>query len=298
MLRGRRAVLAAALTIAAAAAVTSGCGGGSTASSALPVDPVAAAATKTQNAGAARIRFTMALKSPEMQGSAFRMRGVGAIDGTSSEMSFRLGSLLGQMGLSPAAMAKLGHASMKAIALEQNGDYVMYLRLGFLSSQIPGGRQWIKLDFSKLGKSAGVDFGKLFSGSQFQPSDVLGMLKAEGARVRKFGPATVDGSATTHYRVTIDLAKALQSTGLSSPLLSSLAGKMKTVTDNVWIGANGLVRRIQSSYGFTEDGHSVGMAMTMDMYDYGAHLTIAAPPNGDVFDGTQLAQQGISSSLP
>ena len=57
------------------------------------------------------------------------------------------------------------------------------------------------------------------SGSQFQPSDLLGMLKAEGAKVQKLGPATIDGVATTHYRVTIDLAKALQSKGLTSPML-------------------------------------------------------------------------------
>jgi hypothetical protein len=31
--------------------------------------------------------------------------------------------------------------------------------------------------------------------------------------------------------------------------------------------------------------------MTMDFYDYGAHVTIAAPPRSDVFDGTQLAQK-------
>ena len=298
MPRGRWAVIAAALTIVAAAAVTSGCGGGSSASSALPLDPVAAAATKTQNAGAARIRFTMALKSPELQGRAFRLRGVGAIDGASSEVSFRLGSMLGQMGLPPAQMAKLGKASMKAITIEQNGDYVMYMRLGFLSSQIPGGKQWIKLDFSKLGKSAGLDFDKLFSGSQFQPSDLLGTLKSEGATVRKVGPATVEGSATTRYRVTVDLAKALQSKGLSSPLLSSIAGKMKTISENVWVSTNGLVRRVQVSYGLSQGGKSIGMAMTMDIYDYGAHLKIAPPPSSAVFDGTQLVQQGISSSLP
>lgn len=240
----------------------------------------------------------MALKSPEMQGQAVRMRGVGAIDGTSSEMSFKLGSLLGQMGVPSSKLAKLGNASMKAIALEQNGDYVMYLHLGVLSSQIPGGKRWIKLDFSKLGKSAGLDFSKLLSGSQFEPTDLLSMLKGEGATVRKLGAATVDGTATTRYRVTVDLAKALQSKGLTSPLLSAEAAQMKDVSENVWIDKGGLVRRIQMSYGISEGGKSVGMAMTMDIYDYGAHLTIAAPASSDVFDGTQLAQQGIGNSLP
>lgn len=297
MLRGRNAAVAAAVAITIAAA-TAGCGGGSsTSGSALRLDPVAAAATKTQNAGAARIRFAIAVNGPQL-GKSARIHGVGAVDGTSSQLSFKLGSMLGQMGIPSAAMKKLMHGSLKVIALEQDGDYVMFLHLGFLSAQIPGGKQWIKLDFSKLGKQAGLDLDKLLSGGQFEPSDLLSLLKAEGATIRKVGPATVDGAATTHYRVTVDLAKALQSKGLASPLLSTMVGKMKAVSEDVWVGENGLVRRIRASYGVTEAGRSVGMAMTMDLSDYGAHLTIAAPPSGQVFDGTQLAQQGIGSSLP
>jgi hypothetical protein len=297
MLRGRRAAIATALAIATAA-VVAGCGGGSdnSAKSALPLDPVAAAATKTQNAGAARIRFSVAIGGPELQGQMVRLRGAGAIDGSSTEMSFRLASLLGQMGIPAAAKAKLGHGVLKAIALQENGDYVMYMDLGFLSSQIPGGKKWIKLDFSKLGEQNG--FGDLLSGNQFEPSDLLSLLKSEGATVDKLGQATVDGSATTHYRATIDLAKALQSRGVTSPLLSAVAGKMKDISEDVWIGRNGLVRRIRASYGFTEAGQHVSFAMSMDIYDYGAHITIAAPPSSEVFDGTQLAQKGFGSTLP
>jgi hypothetical protein len=297
MLRGRRAGIAAAFAIAAAAAVTAGCGGGSS-SQALALDPVAAAATKTQNAGAARIRFAIGLSSPQLQGMAFRLRGAGVVDGTSSEMTFRMGSMLGQLGLPQAAGTKLAHASVKEIALEQNGEYVMYLRLGFLpSTQLPGDKQWIKLDFSKLGQAAGVDVGKLLSGSQFQPSDLLSMLKGEGATVRKVGPATIDGVATTHYRVAIDVAKVLQARGLTSPLFSAFAAKMKTTSEDVWIGKDGLVRRIRSAYGVAEAGKRVQVGMTMDLYDYGAHVSISAPPSDQVFDATQLAQSRLGSYL-
>ena len=101
MLRGRRAGIAAALAIAAAAAVTAGCGGGST-SSALQLDPVAAAATKTQNAGAARVRLNMAISARDRR---LGMHGAGVIDGTSAEMSFKLGSMA-RAGLAPAARAR------------------------------------------------------------------------------------------------------------------------------------------------------------------------------------------------
>ena len=290
MLGGRTAGIASAFAIAAAAGIAAGCGGGTATKSAPILDPVAAAATKTQNAGAARIRFAMAFKGP--LGKTLRMRGVGSIDGQSAEMSFRLGSMLGGIGV-PTAGMNIRHSSIKEVMVKENGDFVTYVKLGFLAGQIPGGKQWVKLDFSKLGKSAGVDFSRLLSGSQFEPTDLLAMLKSEGAKIRKLGSATLDGAATTHYRVTIDVAKMLQSKGLTSPLLSGFASQMKTATDDVWIGSNGLVRRIQTSYGVA----SVHLAMTMDLYDYGANVTIAAPPSSEVFDGTQLAQQGVKSSL-
>lgn len=291
MLRGRLATVAAALAVAVAAAAAAGCGGGT--SSALSLDPVAAAATKTQHAGAARIRLALTLAG---QGKTVRLHGTGAIDGTSTEMSFTLGSLLGLAGLPSAARAQLGHGSMQEITLQQGGDYVVYLRLGSLASQLPGGKQWIKLDISKLGKSAGLDLGKLLSGSQLQPADLLSMLEAEGAKVQKVGSATVDGAAATHYRVTVDIAKALQAKGLTSPLLSTAVAQMKSLTENVWIGRDGLVRRIGFHYGLPLHG-SPTVAMTMDLYDYGAHAQIAAPASSEVFDATQLAQQGLASTL-
>jgi hypothetical protein len=301
MLRGRSAAVAAAFAVAALAAVTAGCGGGST-GSALRLDPVAAAATKSQHAGAARIRFALALSGPQMQGKALRMRASGAIYGTSGEQTFNLGSLLRQMGaahgsLPGATTAHLRHASVKEIFLEQHGHYVIYMRLGVLASQVTGGKPWLELDLSKLGKSAGLDFGKLLSGSQLQPTDLLGMLRGEGAAIRKLGPATVDGTATTHYRVTVDVAKALKAKGLTSPLLGSFAAQMPKLPEDVWIGKDGLVRRVAIAYSFAPAGKQLRMRMTMNLSDYGAHIKIAAPPSGDVFDATQLAQSSFGSAL-
>jgi hypothetical protein len=282
MRRGRRASIAAALAVAAAAAVTAGCGGGST--NALALDPVSAAATKTQ-AGAARVRLTMAVSG---RGKVVRLHGIGAIDGTSAEMNFRLAP--------NSAIPQLAHASLREVALEQNGDYVIYLRLGFLSSQLPGGKQWIKLDVSKLGKSAGLDLGNVMSGSQLSPTELLGVLKSQGAKVQKLGAATVGGAATTHYLVTVDMAKALQAQGVASPLLSAIASQMKTLTENVWIGKDDLVRRVALAYRLPLGG-SPRLAMTMDLYDYGAHVAIAVPPSSQVFDATPFAQKGLGSYL-
>jgi hypothetical protein len=288
VLRGRKTGIATAFAVALVAAVSTGCGGGG--KSALAFDPVSAAATKTQHAGAARVRFSLAFSVPQLSGKTLTMSGTGTIDGTSGEMTFDMSSILQQAGVA-------GDGSMKAIFLQENGDYVTYLRLGVLASKIPGGKQWLRLDVSKLGQSQGLDLNQLLSGSQLQPSDLLSMLKTEGAMVRKVGPETVDGIVTTHYHVTVDLAKALQARGLTSPLLAGLAAQLPTVPEDVWIGNDGLVHRVKLSFGVQQGGKPMHMAVSMDLFDYGAHVTIAAPPASDVFDATQLAQQGLGNAF-
>ena len=271
MLRGRGALLAAALALVAAAAVTAGCGGGS---SALSLDPVAAAATKTQQAGAARVRLALTFSSPRLHGGkTLRVRGTGAVDGASSMLN-----LSGD------------GKSLKYISVEQNGDYVAYLQSAALSAQLPDGKQWVELDLSKLGKSVGIDLESLLSGSQVQPGDLLSMLAGEGAKIQNLGAATIDGAATTHYRVTIDTAKALEAKGLTTPLLAGVVAQVPTIPADVWIGKDGLVHRVRVSLAVAERR----LGLTLDLYDYGANVTIAAPPSSDVFDATQLAQQGIA----
>jgi LppX_LprAFG lipoprotein len=285
MLRARTTAIAAACAIAAVAAVTAGCGGST--GQALALDPVAAAATKTQDAGAARIRLALSVSSPQLPGKTVRVRAAGAIDGPSGELTF----------VTPGTLPLLGHTSLKEISLEQSGDYVVYVQLGALASYLPGGKQWVKLDVSKLGSSAGLDVTKLLGGSQLEPTDVLSLLKADGATIHQVGTATIDGATTTHYHVTVDLAKALQAKGLTSPLLAGMAAQLPKVPEDVWIGNDGLVRRVRVSYGLTRSGRSVHVAMTMNLSDYGAHVAIAAPPESEVFDATQLAQSGIGSAL-
>jgi hypothetical protein len=288
MPRGRRAGIATAFAVAAVAAVTAGCGGGG--KSALAFDPVSAAATKTQHAGAARVRFSLAFSLPQLQGKMLRMNGTGAIDGTSGEMTFSLGSLLQQAGI-PAG------SSMKEIFLKENGDFVVYLNLGALSSEIPGGKQWVRLDISKLGKSRGLDFDKLLSGSGLQPTDLLSLLKTDGATVSKVGSDKVDGVAATHYHVVVDMAKALKARGLTSPMLAGVAAEMPTIPEDVWIGKDGLVHRIKLSFGLDQQGKHLQMSLAMDLSDYGTDVTIAAPPASDVFDATDFAQQGLGNAF-
>src|ERR1700674_3467668 len=67
------------------------------------------------------------------------------------------------------------------------------------------GKQWLKLDL----KTLGLDAGQL---GQANPSSSLDILRGVTSDIQNLGPDTVGGVSTTHYRIQIDLAKALQNT--------------------------------------------------------------------------------------
>ena len=282
MSRGRWASVAGALAIAAVAAVTAGCGGGG---SALALDPVAAAATKTAQAGAARVRLVVTFSGPRTHGRTLTFTGRGAIDGTSSKLTVGPGDSAARSFL-PAAVS---HTPLQEISLEQNGGYVVYVQPGALAHRLPGGKHWIELNLSQLAQARGLDLGTLLSGSGLQPADLLSLLKAEGAKIQNLGPATVGGVATTHYRVTVDVARALKATGLSGPHLARLAARMSKVPADVWIGKDGLVHQVRLSVAVAKKHGTARLGLSVNVYDYGASVAITAPPSGDVFDATQLA---------
>ena len=64
---------------------------------------------------------------------------------------------------------------------------------------------------------------------------------------------------------------------------------MPKIPADVWIGKDGLLRRVRVAVGAAEGR----FRMTMNLYDYGTDVSVSAPPGSDVFDATQLAQQGI-----
>ena len=273
--------LFAGLALAAAAAVLAGCGVSGT------VDPVASAATKSQQAGTARVEFTATMSSPTLGGVPLTMTGGGLVGDGRAELSMDMAGLFKQLG-APAGF----DTTMKAVYLNEGGDYVFYLRMGMLDGKIPGGKQWLKLDLSKLGSSLGVDFDKLMgnaSGPMQDPSQLLTMLRATSGDVQNLGTETVDGVEATHYRADVDLAKAAKLAGVSAPALEHLAQSVpSTMPEDVWIGTDGLVHRIRVAYTQTTQAAPMSMTMTENLTDYGTSATIAAPDSSVVYDATDL----------
>jgi hypothetical protein len=278
----RRALLILA-ALAATGALTA-CGVSST------VDPVAAAATKTENAGGYHVEINSTVTSG---GIELRMNGQGSFDRGEEELDVDVAEAYQSMN-TPAGP----DITMKTRYLNEGGDPVMYMNLGDLVGSLPNGKTWMRIDMEKAGKAMGVDFSQLMGGANQNPTQSLEMLKSSG-EFTVVGTETVQGVETTHYHGTVDLQKAAQASGADSAAVQHLLdlGAPSQYPIDVWVDDAGLVRQYQTRLDEKVNGAATSVAMTVSMSDYGTTVDVSAPPAEQVFDATDAAAQGIQSQL-
>ena len=69
------------------------------------------------------------------------------------------------------AMPALPGGSMK---IDQVLDGTsMYMRMPMLKGQLPGGKEWMKIDMQKAGKAAGLDMSAMMQGGGSDPAAML-----------------------------------------------------------------------------------------------------------------------------
>lgn len=273
----RRVLLAVQLLVLTAG--LSACGGDT-----LSLDPVASAATKTAESGSSRVGFAIAMK---VAGESIHMSGSGAFD-------FRepRGSLTYRMELPELGDVRM---DMRLVGAK------LYLRLPkeLTGAIAPGGKQWLGIDLGASLERAGLS-GLDFTQQQ-DPAQALRFLRAASADVKEAGSATVKGVRTTRYVGRLDLRRALDQ-GLDRLELpeaerqKARAG-MEAMLDQlgsnglpfeVFVGADGLLRRLTMDLRLKMGGESIGMAVRMDYFDFGVEVDVEAPPARDVFDATGL----------
>jgi hypothetical protein len=268
----RRAVLS--LALLAVSVSLSGCGVAGT------IDPVASAASKSQDAGSAKV--TMAV-DVGVGAKSYSLTGGGAFSRDSGEMTIDASGVADLAGLP-------GDAKIRVVYRTEDGDKVVYVQLPGLEKQIPGGKSWIRLDLQKAAQAAGFDLGDALGSATQNPGDALAMLRA-GGPLTEVGTETLDGTSTTHYKGTIDLAAAAKLKGVSEETLRRLnpKGEKAEIPVDVWIGDDGLVRQVRITESDTAGSKTVSSSVTFGFTDYGTDVSVAAPAADDVFDATALA---------
>jgi hypothetical protein len=175
----------------------------------------------------------------------------------------------------------------------------LYLSVPALTAA-DGGKPWVSVNLSSYLQKQGNGGGALGDLSTGDPTQILGLLQQASGDVTTVGPATVDGVATTHYRGTIDLSKTTPSapagTSVASPAqLQQLehAFGLGSLPVDVWVDSQGRARQVQvrlSLLGLT-------VSVTMNLGDFGAPVSVTAPPSDQTADGSGLLAGGQLGSI-
>jgi hypothetical protein len=159
-------------------------------------------------------------------------------------------------------------------------QHVLYLRLP--SGRTVCGRPWISISLAGLPGANQPTSG----------TAVLQLLAGASGTVQRIGTQTVDGVATTHYRVSVSYAEAIarvpeQLRTLSESELGSLGiSPDQTFPVDVWLDAQGLARQMQMTM------HLADATTTMRVALRGTHQTvhISLPASADVYPLSSLSQ--------
>ena len=241
---------------------------------------VRSASAKSEKAKTARMALTVATT---VNGKNVSFNGDGVVD-----IVGRRGDLTMDLGQAAAGLGKV-----RVLMFGTN----LYMQLPqALQSQIPGGKPFVKIDLAAASKQAGIDLGAL---SQQNPdaASQLAFLKGAGADFKKVGTEKLRGTSTTHYRGTIDLNKA--AAAASTPEQKTALEKavqqtgISTLPLDVWVDGQGRLRKMTYQIDMSKalQGGRSGPGVvnaTMELFDYGAPLTVTEPPADQVTDLSAL----------
>jgi hypothetical protein len=248
-----------------------------------PAVELAASATRTSHAKSARVEMRMRLPVPANGSTVTAVAtGVVAFRDRSSDLAMRM------------TFPGLGVMRMHELTVWP----VVYMRSPLFAGMLHG-KQWVKLDMARIEREHGIDLNALTNTSSNDPTEMLQTLENESDSLTNLGAATVRGVPTLHYHAVLDLDKAAKNAPASvraavrrsNARLGAILGIDKMPMD-VWIGHDGLVRRI--AYGLPMPGAgSVTMQVRYDMFDFGVPVHVTAPPAREVAVLPAAATAGI-----
>jgi hypothetical protein len=274
--RGAEVLVRRALLVVLAALAAAGCGGGG-----ASFDPAASAAT-TANAKSAKLAFDTSI---DAAGQNVHMRGDGQVDfkQRAASMTFDVGDLLRSSGV-PAT------ANEQWTIVTQG--LIVYMRAPSLSRQLPGAKEWLKLDVEKLARSQNVNLGQFRQLTQNDPTQMLDYLKAASGKIDEVGKQDVRGVSTTHYRAKVDLDKVADQApaNLRKTFRASIRSlKQGLGTDkipvDVWVDDQKLVRRLAEHLPIAGGGN---IDFSVDFYDFGTPVSVSPPPPSETLDLGQV----------
>lgn len=245
-----------------------------------PLNAIAEAAERTQDESGGRATMRAIVTRPA-RSESFTMTG---------EMVFN-----DETGRNRAVITAPRTESSGPMKMQMVSDgVVMYMRASQFGS-LPGGREWMALDFSSFGQE--LDTPLPANGAA---KGELELLEEATGDVQKLGKENVRGVPTTRYRGTVGVsehAEQLREEG-EEELAGYIEEEASPLRIEAWIDADGLIRRMRIVQSEPSEGGEgpTTIDMRMDFYDFGISPEIDVPESGEVFDATSLAEDEIGLS--
>jgi hypothetical protein len=161
-----------------------------------------------------------------------------------------------------------------------------------------GGKEWVRMGLETLSKASGFDLESIMQ--QFKRSDPAtnsAMMAASATDIEEVGTDVIRGVGTRHFKMTIDLHKAIANTpeqvrAAVEQIVDMLGGG--TYPAEMWIGDDGLPRRLVYSMDLSKAKLPMGAPATgivdirMDLFDFGVDVGVKVPPASDTADFADL----------
>jgi hypothetical protein len=248
--------------------VLAGCGGDSTSdiTDDRATTPASSPSSTAENAGAlTEETFASAVTEAQLRAKTVHMSGQISASGQQMtlEGDFEAGDTVADSAMDMTMSApSLGDVRMVLV------DEVLYLNLG---QQTQG--KFVKVDLSDTSSPMGQMMSQLLSSAD--PSASLKAMERGMTSFEQVGEEQIEGVATTKYRVEVDLQQVLAAQGMGDLPGGATAQLPKTVTYDIWVGDDDLIRRMSFTLG-------AAMAMTMDLTEWGEPVDISAPPRNQI----------------
>lgn len=147
-------------------------------------------------------------------------------------------------------------------------DEALYMNLGAMTQD-----KFTKIDLGDPSSPMGQLMSQMMSSAD--PSASLKAMQDGLTGFEKVGTEEVDGVDTTHYRVEVDTSEVLAAQGMGDLPGMDGAQLPETLSYDLWIGDDDLMRRMSFSMGSA-------MSMTMNLTSWGEPVDISAPPPSQV----------------
>jgi hypothetical protein len=281
--RGRVLVSTLAVVVLAAAGVGAYVvvSGRNTAASAS--QQVASAATDSISQNSVDMTMAMTVSGLSLPALSSGVSGTGQFDFVNHEGSITL---------------QLPSVTSQSAQLIFDGQTV-YASIGSLVSDLFPGKTWVSAPASQFSSQASdlgsaiTDFGSLLG----DPSQMLKELESEGGTVTSLGATTYEGTAVTEYQVIPSSGSIANGLSLlpSSLKLGALGMGVK-ITEDVYVGTDGLLRAIEVPISMALLGKSFTATMQMGFTNYGAPVSITPPPASEVVPMSQFRAADLSTN--